>query len=325
MDGFQLTIIQSDEGIKSDFVDLCVDQKVEVVLVCRVSPQQKADVVTMVKERMPDKSTVAIGDGANDVSMITAAHIGIGISGLEGQQAARAADYSIGQFKMLKNLLFTHGREAYRRNCYLIMYMFYKNIILVIPVFAFGCFSLFSGTPIYNMIFLDFYNLALTAIPIIWFAVFDWEHDKATFLTQPKLYKIGMDDVFFNKAAFWRWFGYAVWQGVLIAFLVVYTFDNAVIQHGQQSGLALEGNYIFYTIVVVVNIKVLISSFQYTAWMLFWIVGSVLLYYVFLMLFSFAIQASDLYGIQQEQFFMAQNYFLLFFFTFCYIIIDEGM
>lgn len=134
-----------------------------------------------------------------------------------------------------------------------------------------------------------------------------------------------MDDVFFNKAAFWRWFGYAVWQGVLIVFLVVYTFDSAIIQHGQQSGLALEGNYIFYTIVVVVNIKVLISSFQYTAWMLVWIVGSVLLYYVFLMLFSFAIPSSDLYGIQQEQFFMAQNYIVLFFFTFCYIIIDEGM
>ena len=66
------------------------------MIVCRVSPQQKADVVTMIKLRLPDKSTLAIGDGANDVSMITAAHIGIGISGLEGQQAARAADYSIG-------------------------------------------------------------------------------------------------------------------------------------------------------------------------------------------------------------------------------------
>ena len=52
--------------------------------------------VTMIKNRLPDKSTLAIGDGANDVSMITAAHIGVGISGLEGQQASRASDYSIG-------------------------------------------------------------------------------------------------------------------------------------------------------------------------------------------------------------------------------------
>jgi phospholipid-transporting ATPase len=66
-------------------VDLCISDKAEVVLVCRVSPQQKADVVTMIKNRLPEKSTLAIGDGANDVSMITAAHIGIGIRGLEGQ------------------------------------------------------------------------------------------------------------------------------------------------------------------------------------------------------------------------------------------------
>lgn len=80
-------------------------------------------------------------------------------------------------------------------------------------------------------------------------------------------------------------------------YLVLFTFGDAVINGGQQSGLVLEGNYIFYAIVVVVNIKVLISSFQYTAWMLFWIFGSILLYYIFLMLFSFGIKASDLYGV----------------------------
>lgn len=105
----------------------------------------------MIKDRMPDKSTLSIGDGANDVSMITAAHIGVGIRGLEGQQAARASDYSIGQFKMLKSLLFCHGREAYRRNSYLISYMFYKNILYVIPILTFGFYSEFSATAIYNL------------------------------------------------------------------------------------------------------------------------------------------------------------------------------
>jgi phospholipid-transporting ATPase len=82
--------------------------------------------------------------------MITAAHIGIGISGLEGQQAARAADYSIGQFKFLRHLLLVHGREAYRRNSYLILYMFYKNVIYVLPIFWYGVLSAFSGTQIYD-------------------------------------------------------------------------------------------------------------------------------------------------------------------------------
>lgn len=59
--------------------------------------------------------TLSIGDGANDVSMIMEAHIGVGIRGKEGSQAARSADYAIGQFKFLKNLLFVHGRWGYRR------------------------------------------------------------------------------------------------------------------------------------------------------------------------------------------------------------------
>jgi len=78
---------------------------------------------------------LAIGDGANDVNMITAAHVGIGIRGVEGQQAARASDYAIGEFKLLKRLLVHHGRECYRKNANLILFNFFKNIILVLPLF----------------------------------------------------------------------------------------------------------------------------------------------------------------------------------------------
>lgn len=72
----------------------------------------------MIKQRHKNKVTLSIGDGANDVAMILKAHVGVGILGKEGQQAARSADYAIGQFKNLKTLLFFHGREAYRRNSY---------------------------------------------------------------------------------------------------------------------------------------------------------------------------------------------------------------
>ena len=104
----------------------------------------------MVKNKMSQSTTLSIGDGANDVNMIAAAHVGIGISGLEGQQAAHSSDYAIGQFKYLKQLLFVHGREAYRRNSYLISFMFYKNIIFVFPIFCLGFYSGFSATEIYN-------------------------------------------------------------------------------------------------------------------------------------------------------------------------------
>jgi phospholipid-transporting ATPase len=69
-------------------------------------------VVSLVRKEKPTVVTLAIGDGANDVNMITAAHVGVGIKGLEGAQAARASDYAIGEFKLLRRLLFYHGREV---------------------------------------------------------------------------------------------------------------------------------------------------------------------------------------------------------------------
>jgi P-type E1-E2 ATPase len=64
------------------------------VVCCRVSPKQKADVVALYKKR-GSWVTLSVGDGANDVSMILEAHIGVGIRGKEGTQAVRSADYSI--------------------------------------------------------------------------------------------------------------------------------------------------------------------------------------------------------------------------------------
>ena len=93
----------------------------------------------------PDEATLAIGDGANDVNMITGAHVGVGIKGVEGHQASRSSDYSIGEFKYLKPLLLYYGRECYRRNSDLICYNFYKNILMLAPNFWFGFLNGFSG------------------------------------------------------------------------------------------------------------------------------------------------------------------------------------
>lgn len=99
----------------------------------------------MIRNEHAEAITLGIGDGANDVNMICEAHVGVGIQGLEGMQAARASDYAISQFEYLKSLLFYHGREAYRRNSILAIYMFYKNILFVMPQFWFGFTSAFSG------------------------------------------------------------------------------------------------------------------------------------------------------------------------------------
>jgi len=61
-----------------------VTDKVKVVLACRVTPRQKAEIIRLVKDMYPHKKTLAIGDGANDVPMIMKADVGIGLSGKEG-------------------------------------------------------------------------------------------------------------------------------------------------------------------------------------------------------------------------------------------------
>jgi phospholipid-transporting ATPase len=96
------------------------------VVCCRVTPLQKAEVVRLVKERQ-QAICLAIGDGANDVAMIQAAQIGVGIYGKEGSQAARSADYAIRLFKHLRRLVSVHGRYSLLRNALLVQYSFYKG------------------------------------------------------------------------------------------------------------------------------------------------------------------------------------------------------
>lgn len=106
----------------------------KAVICCRVSPLQKALVVKLVK-KATTAPLLAIGDGANDVSMIQAAHIGVGISGVEGLQAARSADVAISQFRFLRKLLLVHGSWSYQRLSKLILYSFYKNITFALCLF----------------------------------------------------------------------------------------------------------------------------------------------------------------------------------------------
>merc|ERR1712226_1778194 len=107
-----------------EFTNCCTS-----VVACRCAPSQKAQLVELIKRNVLGAVTLAIGDGANDVAMIQAAHVGVGISGQEGMQAANSADFAIAQFRFLQELLLVHGRQMYRRMATLINYIFYKNIM----------------------------------------------------------------------------------------------------------------------------------------------------------------------------------------------------
>ena len=144
-------------------------------------------------------------------------------------------------------MLFTHGREAYRRNSYAILYMFYKNVLITLPVFFFGIFSCFSSTPIYDNLMYQFYNVCFTFQAIIWYAVFDWEHKKETLLSKPDYYRIGLINACFNKLIFYRWYFNAIWQSLIILFLTLATFtmEGGYSAMGNLDSIDIEGVFIF--------------------------------------------------------------------------------
>ena len=105
---------------------IVVAKTCNAVICSRVSPAQKAEVVRLIKRDDPENITLSIGDGANDVSMILEADIGIGIYGKEGVRAAQASDFAIHKFEFLWQLTLYHGRYNYIRISELILYFFYK-------------------------------------------------------------------------------------------------------------------------------------------------------------------------------------------------------
>lgn len=110
------------------------------VIACRLTPTQKRELVNLVKvDTKPQATCLSIGDGANDVSMILEANVGVGIFGKEGRQAANNADFAIGEFKFLRRLLFVHGRWNYIRQANVFLYSMHKNMVITLTLFWFRC------------------------------------------------------------------------------------------------------------------------------------------------------------------------------------------
>ncbi len=280
----ELNLITEDSTLQNAFYELSM--RCNSIICSRVTPIQKAKMVNLIKNRENNITTLAIGDGANDVNMITAAHIGVGIMGIEGKQAARASDYAIGQFKSLKRLLFFHGRESYRKNSFIVCYNFYKNFLFVIPQFLLGFDSLFSGQTIYEPWIYQFYNIAFAAYPIIWFGIYDQQFKDTTFMNNPHYYRQGIYGKLFGYKRFWKWIFYGFSQAIV---LYIFTF-KMVLQpynlNGDTQDLKLAGTICYSAVVIIVNVKVIQTTYNYTFIGFFLVLISVVSYYVFVFFMS---------------------------------------
>ncbi|XP_032576599.1 phospholipid-transporting ATPase ID isoform X4 [Drosophila sechellia] len=204
--------------LENKFLDIASQCK--TVICCRVTPLQKALVVELIK-RAKNAVTLAIGDGANDVSMIKAAHIGVGISGQEGLQAVLSSDYSIAQFRYLERLLLVHGRWSYYRMCKFLRYFFYKNFAFTLCHCWYSFFCGFSAQTVFDPMFISVYNLFYTSLPVLALGVFEQDVSDKNSLEFPRLYTPGLKSELFNI----REFIYSVLHGAftsLVLFLIPY-------------------------------------------------------------------------------------------------------
>jgi phospholipid-transporting ATPase len=224
----------------------------------------------MIKLRHPEKTTLSIGDGANDVAMIMKADVGVGISGKEGMQAAQASDFAIGQFRFLKPLLFLHGRECYRRNADLVCYTFYKNMLYIVAQWWFGAFNHFSGQNLYEAMIYQSFNIVFCGIPIMWFALFDWQHQKDDFLKKQNSswYSIGIRNERFDTKTFIKWVACGITEGLVIIFICFVSVEgiHAVNQSGRMWDFWSGGCNVYWVCIFVANITCLRMLYTWTGW-----------------------------------------------------------
>uniref|UniRef100_A0A4W6FMS5 Phospholipid-transporting ATPase n=1 Tax=Lates calcarifer TaxID=8187 RepID=A0A4W6FMS5_LATCA len=271
-------------GVRQYFLDLALSCK--AVICCRVSPLQKSEVVEMVKKQVK-VITLAIGDGANDVGMIQTAHVGVGISGNEGLQAANSSDYSIAQFKYLKNLLLVHGAWNYNRVAKCILYCFYKNIVLYIIEIWFAFVNGFSGQILFERWCIGLYNVIFTALPPLTLGIFERSCRKENMLKYPELYKTSQNAMGFNTKVFWAHCLNGLFHSVILFWFPLKAFQHdTVFGSGKTPDYLLLGNMVYTFVVITVCLKAGLETSSWTMFSHIAIWGSIGLWVVFFIIYS---------------------------------------
>uniref|UniRef100_A0A452R5S8 Phospholipid-transporting ATPase n=1 Tax=Ursus americanus TaxID=9643 RepID=A0A452R5S8_URSAM len=283
------------ESLQKQFLELTAC--CQAVVCCRATPLQKSEVVKLVRNHLR-VMTLAIGDGANDVSMIQVADIGIGISGQEGMQAVMASDFALAQFKHLGKLLLVHGHWCYTRLSNMILYFFYKNVAYVNLLFWYQFFCGFSGTSMTDYWVLILFNLLFTSAPPVIYGVLEKDVSAETLMQLPELYKSGQKSEAYLPLTFWITLLDAFYQSLVCFFVPYYTYQ------GSDIDIFAFGNPLNTAALFIIILHLVIESKNLTWVHVLVIAGSILSYFFFALVFGAACVTcnppSNPYWIMQE-------------------------
>ncbi|KAJ7068197.1 phospholipid-translocating ATPase [Mycena amicta] len=315
--GFVLVIdgtalLHAFDGDASKALLLQLGTMCDGVICCRVSPLQKALVVKLVKDGL-GAMTLAIGDGANDVSMIQAADVGIGISGEEGLQAANSSDYAIAQFRFLKKLLLVHGHWSYSRNGTMILNFFYKNIVPTAVLFWFQIYNGWSATYVFAYVYVLFWNSLWTILPVVAIGVFDRFLDSDALMAVPELYRFGREAHWFNLRSFFVYVLDGLYQSVIIFFFLHFTYMVPTTRtDGYDTYINEASTTMAISAVMVANLYTGLMATAWTFWLFFALAFGICVAWGFTAIYSLiapGYASTVLYG--NDHYVLASAYFWL--------------
>ena len=327
-----LFTITNKEEIANIFLDVAKDAV--AVICCRVSPLQKSQVVKLMKNYDKKKITLAIGDGGNDVSMIMEAHIGIGIYGEEGLRAAQSSDYAIGEFQVLRRLLFFHGYLNLMRNSIMVIYFFYKNFVFTIIHFFYGFLNDFSGQTIIEDWFITLFNLVFTSIPLAARGILDIsvkpDDGIIVEILMPYLYKEQREKPHFNIKNFLLNLLKGIIHALINYYFTINIVNNNIDKNGHESNLWVISTVLYTNILLIVSFDMIIFT-RYHTW-LNWVIViclTFMLYIIFLIMVEnitfFTSSGTMIYTFNSKLVWM--NFInvagLCFMFDFCILVINQ--
>lgn len=258
---------------------LSKNEKIESdAIIFRSSPEQKAKIANfLVKQGL---NILSIGDGSNDVMMLQASHVSVGIQGTEGTHASLSSDFSIPTFSCLKRLLFVHGRYNFLRLSKLTLNSIFKNLLLIFIQIFFNFFNGYSGRPVFNFFFLNYFNILFTSAIPLYIAIFDKDVDEETIMQKPEKYQettkyFNSKIIFLNtmlaifKASVIFWLSYGIFN--------VKDFTNS---NGFIGGYTAMNNYFSLLVFIAVFVRQIRLISYFNMFSYFFILLSIVLYFI---------------------------------------------
>lgn len=266
IDGESLSLFLTH--FRTDFISLAV--LLPAVVACRCSPTQKADIAKLIRE-YTKKRICCIGDGGNDVSMIQAADVGVGIVGKEGRQASLAADFSIEQFCHLTKLLVWHGRNSYKRSAKLAQFVIHRGLIISVCQTMYSIAIKFEPEGLYKDWLMVGYATVYTMAPVF-SLVLDKDVDENLANLYPELYKELTSGSSLSYRTFFVWVFVSIYQGGMIQGL------SQILTSVEQVDFP---KMVAVSFTVLVLNELCMVAFEITTWhpmMIVSLVGTLLLY-----------------------------------------------